>query len=336
MNIKLSVLDQSPILRGYTAREALQQTTTLAKWTDQLGYHRFWVSEHHSTKSLAGSAPEILVTHLAANTQHIRIGTGGVLLPHYSAFKIAEVFQVLEALYPNRIDLGIGRAPGGMPGVNYALNDGKYRNVREYPTQVKELMSYLQGIEHPHYKIQATPLGKTKPPIWMLGSSGTSAALAAQLGTSYTFAQFINGEGGIASMQTYFNQFQPSMYQQKPDANVAIFIICAETQEEAEFIAGSMDLALLRIENGDIRDHFPTPEEAQEQSYTVFEKERIEYNRNRMIVGDPKQVKDGILKLAEMYQVDEVIMNTFAPSFEERLKSYQLIMNQFGNIPKGG
>ncbi|SET05813.1 luciferase family oxidoreductase, group 1 [Salinibacillus kushneri] len=329
MSIKLSVLDQSPLLPGATARDALIQTTELAQWTDKLGYHRFWVSEHHSTKTLAGSAPEILITHLAANTKNIRVGTGGVLLPHYSAYKVAEVFRVLESLYPNRIDLGVGRAPGGMPGVNYALNKGKYPNVQEYPKQVMELMNYVRGEKHPTYQVSATPLGETAPPIWMLGSSTRSASLAAELGTSYTFAQFINGEGGINAMKDYYNHFKPSEQQKVPQGNVAIFVVCAKTEKEAEYLASTLDLQLLRIENGDFRHGYPDPEEAVDYPYTSFELERVRQNRQRMIVGNPQQVKEQLETLAQTYGVDEVIVNTIATSKEKRFESYQLIMDAF-------
>ncbi|GAA0501524.1 LLM class flavin-dependent oxidoreductase [Salinibacillus aidingensis] len=329
MSIKLSVLDQSPLLPGATARDALKQTTELAQWTDKLGYHRFWVSEHHSTKMLAGSAPEILITHLAAHTKHIRVGTGGVLLPHYSAYKVAEVFRVLESLYPGRIDLGVGRAPGGMPGVNYALNKGKYPNVKEYPQQVQELMNYIRGGKHPTYQVSATPLGDTAPPIWMLGSSTNSASLAAQSGTSYTFAQFINGDGGIDAMKDYYEHFQPSAQQKEPQGSVAIFVVCAKTEEEAEYLASTLDLQLLRVENGDFRHEYPEPGEAMDYPYTPFELERVRYNRQRMIVGNPKQVKEQLEQLAQSYGVEEIIVNTIATSAEKRFESYKLIMDAF-------
>lgn len=329
MQLKLSVLDQSPVGQNRSPKEAFQETTELAKWTEKLGYHRFWVSEHHSTKSLAGSAPEILITHLAANTSKIRVGTGGVLLPHYSPYKVAEVFRVLESLYPGRIDLGIGRAPGGMPGVNYALNNGKYPNTKDYPNQVKELMEYIHGKEHPVYKVKATPLGETVPPIWMLGSSDTSAQLAARLGTSYTFAQFINGDGGRNAMKFYYNQFQASEHLDKPQGNVAVFVICMETEEEAENYGAIMDLQLLRVENGDFREHYPTLEEAIHYPYSPFEKERVKHNRKRMIIGNQKKVREQLEELAASYGVDEIIVNTIIPDKEKRFQSYQLLMEAF-------
>ncbi|QAS52468.1 LLM class flavin-dependent oxidoreductase [Halobacillus litoralis] len=327
--MKLSVLDQSPILSGMNPHDALQQTTELAKWTDRLGYHRFWISEHHSTETLAGSAPEILAAHLAAHTNQIRIGTGGVLLPHYSSYKVAESFRLLETLHPGRIDLGVGRAPGGMPNVNLALNRGKLPNVEGYPAQVEELMAYLHGQDPQGMDIYATPSGETAPPIWMLGSSGTSARLAADLGASYSFAHFINGRGGIRAMDRYQDYFTPSMQQNVPIANVSVFVVCAETDEHAEYLASSLDLALLQIEQGGKRTHFPTPEEALSHSCSLFEEERIQDNRKRMIVGSPEKVKEEIEQLANSYGVDEVIVNTIVTPFDDRLKSYELLANVF-------
>ncbi|MBA2176770.1 LLM class flavin-dependent oxidoreductase [Halobacillus locisalis] len=331
--MKLSILDQSPILKGMTPHEALQQTTELAKLTDELGYHRFWVSEHHSTSSLAGSAPEVLVAHLAANTHQIRVGTGGVLLPHYSSYKVAEAFRVLETLHPGRIDLGVGRAPGGMPNVNLALNRGKLPNIEGYPAQVEELMAYLHGQDPHGMNIYATPKGETSPMVWMLGSSGTSARLAADLGASYSFAHFINGHGGIRAMDRYKNYFSPSMQQSQPNGNVSVFVVCAETDEEAEYLASSLDLALLKIEQGETRPHFPSPDEAIHHPYSMYELDRVQENRNRMIVGTPKHVKESIEGIAEKYQVDEVIINTIISPFEKRLQSYRLIAEAFELTP---
>lgn len=330
MTIKLSVLDQSPILTGLSPIDAFQQTTELVQHVDRLGYHRYWVSEHHSTKSLAGSAPEILTAHLASHTTSIRVGTGGVLLPHYSAYKVAESFRVLDTLYPGRIDLGVGRAPGGMPNVNRALNDGGGPNIEFYPQQIQELMDYLHGDDPHEMDVYATPLGETTPPIWMLGSSGTSARLAADLGASYSFAHFINGHGGTRAMSRYQNYFQPSIQQKEPNGNVSIFVVCSETEEKAEYLASSVDLAILKIEQGGTRDSFPSPHEARQYPYTIFEKERVKENRSRMIVGNPQQVREEIEHLAKAYNVDEVIVNTIVSPFEERLKSYELLAEAFG------
>ncbi|PKR77027.1 LLM class flavin-dependent oxidoreductase [Halalkalibacillus sediminis] len=329
MNLKLSVLDQSPLLKGNTEHDALNQTIELAKHVDQLGYERFWVSEHHSTKSLAGSAPEILVSSIAAHTKSIRVGTGGILLPHYSPYKVAETFRVLEGLYPDRIDLGIGRAPGGMPGVNYALNGGKYPDVHSYPQQTAQLLDYLQGYPHEKYQVRATPLGPTVPPVWMLGSSGNSAKLAGELGVSYTFAQFINGEAGSIALDRYYNSFIPSTQQKEPKASVAVFVVLGETDEEADYYASSLDQALLLIEQGQIRDYFPDPEEASKQTYSYFERERVQYNRQRMIIGSLNSVEDQLKEMAQTYNVDEIIVNTIVSPFERRKWTYEQLASIF-------
>ncbi|TGB01854.1 LLM class flavin-dependent oxidoreductase [Halobacillus salinus] len=331
--MKLSVLDQSPLLPGMTPHDALQQTTELAKWTDELGFHRYWVSEHHSTESLAGSAPEILVSHLAAHTNNIRIGSGGVLLPHYSSYKVAEAFRVLETLHPGRIDLGVGRAPGGMPNVNLALNKGKLPTIEDYPAQVEELMAYLHGQDPYGQEVYATPRGETAPRVWMLGSSGTSARLAADLGTSYSFAHFINGRGGTRAMDRYKRYFSPSMQQGEPQGNISVFVVCAETNEEAEYLASSLDLALLRIEQGGRHTHFPSSDEAIHHPYTMAELDRVQENRNRIIVGTPDEVKTSIEQLAEEYNIEEVMLNTIVSPFEKRLKSYELIAEAFKLTP---
>lgn len=326
--MKLSVLDQSPVSKNKTAIEALKETTLLAKETEKLGYQRFWVSEHHSTKSLAGSSPEVLISHLAANTRTMRIGSGGVLLPHYSSYKVAENFRMLESLNPGRIDLGLGRAPGGMPNVTRALADGNRRDIDRYPEQINELAGYLKG-QSSSYNVQATPLGDTTPDMWLLGSSGGSARIAANRGLAFSFAHFINGYGGSNVVEKYLERFTPSEFNDTPKTNVAVFVICGETEEEAEYLASSLDLAILLIEQGKSTGGFPSPDEAAQYPYTVFDKARIRENRNRIIVGDPKQVRQQIEELSVRYQTNEVIVNTITYAFEARLKSYRLLANEF-------
>ncbi|WP_188207808.1 LLM class flavin-dependent oxidoreductase [Alkalibacillus aidingensis] len=329
MTLQLSVLDQSPLLYNQTPKDALSQTIQLAKHVDRLGYKRFWMSEHHSTRSLAGSAPEILVSSVAAQTNRIRVGTGGILLPHYSPFKVAEAFRVLEGLYPGRIDLGIGRAPGGMPGVNYALNRGQYPDVQNYPQQAANLIDYILGNDPEGYQVQATPMTDTTPPVWMLGSSGASANVAGELGTSYTFAQFINGNGGPAAIDRYYDSFIPSPLQSEPEASMAVFVVVGKTEEEAEYYASSLDLALLMIEQGQIREYFPSPEEASQMTFNHFEQKHIMENRKRMIVGDVSSVKQQLEHMAQEFNVNEVIINTIVSPFEKRLESYDLLAKAF-------
>ncbi|EJQ09879.1 LLM class flavin-dependent oxidoreductase [Bacillus cereus] len=330
--IKLSVLDQSPISDGSTASEAFSHTVTLAQEVEKLGFTRFWVSEHHNSVSLAGSSPEILISHIAAKTNRIRVGSGGVMLPHYSPYKVAENFRVLEALYPNRIDLGVGRAPGGMPIATRALQEGKMVSLDQYPEQIADVAMYLhdQVPENHHYaNLKATPVITTSPEMWMLGSSGESAMIAAKQGASFAFAQFINGYGGPEVMKAYQEQFQPSYLGDKPKSIVSIFVICGETNEEAENIASSLDLSILLLEQGKRTTGTPSIETAQNYSYSAYDLFRIKENRQRMIVGDPSSVKEKILNLSKAYNAEEFMIVTITHQFEDKLNSYRLLADAF-------
>ncbi|HFJ9437099.1 LLM class flavin-dependent oxidoreductase [Bacillus thuringiensis serovar roskildiensis] len=330
--IKLSVLDQSPISDGSIATQAFSHTVTLAQEVEKLGFTRFWVSEHHNSVSLAGSSPEILISHIAAKTERMRVGSGGVMLPHYSPYKVAENFRVLEALYPNRIDLGVGRAPGGMPIATRALQEGKMVSLDQYPEQIADVAMYLhdQVPENHHYaNLKATPVIPTSPEMWMLGSSGESAMIAAKQGASFAFAQFINGYGGPEVMKAYQEQFQPSYLGDKPKSIVSIFVICGETNEEAEKIASSLDLSILLLEQGKRTTGTPSIETAQNYSYSAYDLFRIKENRQRMIVGDPSSVKEQIVNLSKAYNTDEFMIVTITHRFEDKLNSYRLLANAF-------
>lgn len=331
MTLKLSILDQSPIAEGSTAMDSLKFTAELAKKAEAWGYTRFWVSEHHDSPTLAGSSPEILMAHLASVTSSIRIGSGGVMLPHYSAYKVAENFKLLEALFPGRIDAGVGRAPGGMPRATYALNDGEYRDVHKFPQQVNDLLMYMTDTmptDHPYFGLKATPITASTPPVWMLGSSPSSATLAAEKGLPYMFAQFINGEGGPLAAKQYRETFQPSDVLQKPKQAVAVFFACAETEGEAERIASSLDLSLILSAQGIPSKGTPSPEKAMTYPYSDFEKPHVLENRKRMIVGTPKTVRAQIEQLAEEYDADEVMLVMIAYDFKDKLKSYELIAKE--------
>ncbi|AQQ52756.1 LLM class flavin-dependent oxidoreductase [Planococcus lenghuensis] len=330
MPISLSILDQSPISRGMSATQALQQTAQLARKAEEWGYQRFWVSEHHDATTLAGSSPEILISHLGAVTNTIRLGSGGVMLPHYSAYKIAENFKLLEALYPGRIDAGVGRAPGGMPRATYALHEGGYRDVHRFPQQVDELRMYLNDAipeDHPYYGLKATPVTEAAPPVWMLGSSPNSAMLAAEKGLPYMYAQFINGEDGIRAAKYYRDRFKPHAGS-KPQQGVAVFVSCQETEEQAERMASSLDLSMVLLEQGKPSNGTPSPEEAMSYAYTSYERNRIEDNRRRMLVGTPEQVADRIGEIAAAHGAEEVMLVTIAYDFEDKLKSFRLVAEE--------
>ncbi|MDQ0189738.1 LLM class flavin-dependent oxidoreductase [Alicyclobacillus cycloheptanicus] len=335
--MQLSILDQSPISIGGTARQAIQETVRLAQAAEQLGFHRFWVSEHHDAPSLAGSTPEVLLSHLGAKTNRIRIGSGGVMLPHYSAYKVAENFRMLEALYPNRVDLGLGRAPGGMPRSTMALQEGKSREV-DYGQQVSDLKSYLTDTlpeDHRFPGLRATPIVDTVPELWLLGSSDWSAHMAAYQGTAFMFAQFINGDGGVEAVEAYLERFQPSPLFAKPKASVAIFTVCADTEAQAELIASTLDLSLVMLANGQRSEGTPTIEMAQNYSYSRFELALIKENRRRMIMGDKTSVKQQIEELAKRYHTDEVMLTIRAPEFADRVHSFELIAEAFGLVRNG-
>ncbi|MCY7857902.1 LLM class flavin-dependent oxidoreductase [Bacillus sonorensis] len=332
--ISLSILDQSPVAEGSTPETALQQTVELAKMAEKLGYKRFWVSEHHFSRNLAGSSPEVLMSYLAAKTEKIRIGSGGVMLPHYSAYKVAENFRVLEGLAPGRIDAGLGRAPGGMPIASMALQDGGRRGADRYPEQIGDLVTYLydQADEHHRFpNLTASPKVGSAPDVWLLGSSGESAGLAAQVGASYTFAQFINGEGGEDAVRLYKERFKPSILGDQPRSTVAVFVLCAETEEAAERLAKSLDYSLLANEQGMVTEGFPSLDTALSYQYSPYEKKRIEDNRKRMVIGTRGQVKKQLLKLAEAYGTEEIMAVTITHDFQDKLTSYRLLAEAFQN-----
>lgn len=329
--IKLSVLDQSVIRKGETTVTAFQQTLELAKLSEELGYTRFWVAEHHNTSGIAGTSPEILISHIASQTNSIRIGSGGVLLPQYSPFKVAENFKLLETLYPNRIDLGVGRSPGGSPATRLALTDSIRRSLNEFPRQLTDLQGYMEDTipeSHPYHNVRAYPESKTLPELWVLGVTHRGARVAAEKGTAFTYGHFINPHNGLRALQTYRENFQPSNTVKTPKSNVCIFVICAPTQEKAEEIAISQDLWLLAVEKG-FDTHILPVNEARNRKLTKKDKERIEENRRRVIIGTPGKVHEEIVRLSDYYQTDEfmIINNTY--SFQEKLLTYTLLAEQF-------
>jgi luciferase family oxidoreductase group 1 len=329
--LKLSVLDQSPIRKGGTARQALKETTQLARLTDQLGYTRFWVSEHHNITSLAGSTPEVLIAYLAGETRDIRLGSGGIMLPNHSALKVAENFRMLETLFPARIDLGMGRAPGGDKLTAHLLNPTNSFKENEFVQQLIDLQGYLWDeaeLGTIHEKIRAIPVTDTVPDLWLLSSSGSSASVAAHFGMAFSFAHFINPNGGPQAVQAYKQRFNPSRQFQTPQASVAIFVLCADTEEKAAELQAVMDYQMVRMEQGFING-YPPYEDVKEYIYSSAEQTRLQYNRQRVISGTPEQVKNKIEQLAAQYGVDEVIAVTITHNFNDRIRSYQLLAETF-------
>ncbi|MCA0150697.1 LLM class flavin-dependent oxidoreductase [Rossellomorea vietnamensis] len=320
--MKLSVLDQSVIVRGGDAGTAFRNTVELAQITEELGYTRFWVAEHHNTNGLAGSAPQVLISHIASMTRSIRVGSGGVLLPQYSPYKIAEDFKVLETLFPHRIDLGIGRSPGGSYETRMALTDGLKKSMNEFPGQVEALQNYLHLSSE--QSVKAYPDIPSPPLPWILGITHRGARVAAEKGTAFTFGHFINPVNGKRAMDYYQTHFQPSSSLARPLSNVCIFVVCAPTEEQAEEMALTQDLWLLAVEKG-IDTEIPSVEEAKARVLTLEEKEKVKENRKRAIIGTPQQVKEELLMLSEVYQSDEFMIITNVSQFEDKIRSYELI-----------
>lgn len=332
IRMKLGVLDQSPVIEGKSHAEALHDTVELAEEADRLGLSRFWVSEHHAAANLAGASPEVLIPHIASRTKHIKVGSGGIMLSHYSAFKTAENFNVMENLYPGRIDLGIGRAPGGMPIATMALHDRKKRDIHRYPEQVKDLIGYLHdSLPEDHFfkDLHVTPQTEQPPEIWMLGSSTGSAALAAEYGMPYCYAHFINAEDGEEATKLYREQFQPSAFLKQPKVITAVFAAAASTTEEAERIGRVMDHVLLSGEQGKPLNGIPSFESVASLTYESYEKKRIDYNREGMAVGTPDKVADTLKDIGSRYGAEEVMIVSLAPSSAEKKNSLRLIADAF-------
>ncbi len=330
--MKLSILDQSPISEGSTGAQALRNSVELAQLADRLGYSRYWVAEHHGTGMLASPSPEALIGPIAALTRRLRVGSGGVMLPHYSPLKVAETFSMLSGLFPGRIDLGIGRASGTDPMTAFALQrDRRERSPDDFPEQLAELRGYLERsipADHPFARLASLPGLPETPTLWLLGSSPQSAIWAAQLGLPYAFADFINSDGTeIAAM--YRERFQPSAALTAPRVMVATWALCADSYEEAERLASSsrMSLALLRTTGQSI----PVP--PVERALEFLEQRGAELPlaaRRRLTLGAPSEIRPLIESVARDYGADEVMIVTITYDHAARLRSYELIAQAFG------
>jgi luciferase family oxidoreductase group 1 len=327
--LRLSVLDQSPISEGSSGAQALRNTLDLARLADRLGYHRYWVAEHHGGPMLAGPSPEALVGPIAATTTRIRVGSGGVMLPHYSPFKVAESFSLLAGLFPGRIDLGIGRAAGTDPMTTFALlRDRRQAPPDDFPQQLTELLGYLDGTipaEHPFARLAATLPGRPeRPEPWLLGSSTQSALWAAEQALPYAFADFINPEGAAAAA-LYRERFAEAEHATaRPQTAVAAWVICAESQAEAERLAASSRMTFTLLRRGELIA-VPPPEKALE----FLAADGGASPRRRAILGDPAQVRARIEELAAQYGAEEVIVVSITYEHEARRRSYELLARAF-------
>jgi len=336
--LRLSVLDQSPVAEGSAPAQALQNSISLARRVDELGYTRFWMSEHHAMDLLACTAPEIMLARIGAETSRIRIGSGGIMLPHYTALKVAEVFRTLHGLYPGRVDLGIGRAPGGGPTESLALRRSRKTPMEDdFPEQVTELLAFLEDdfpTAHPFSRVKAMPApvmngGYAGPAVWMLGSSMWSSAAAVEFGLPYSFAHFFSPVKTRDAIEAYTRNFRPGIRLERPEATVAVGVVCAETQEEAEFLASSAKLLQQRIRLGE-RKPVAAPEDAirELQMRGVVPLEEGEWAR--YFVGTPAVVKEKLEQMAGELGIGEMIVNTIVWDHQKRIKSYELLAKEFG------
>ena len=332
--MKLSVLDQSTAASDRAESDAIRETLGLASHCEALGYHRYWVSEHHNSASIVGTAPEVLIAAIAATTTRIRVGSAGVMLTHYSALKVAEQFRVLEAIAPGRIDLGVGRAPGSDRLTAYALNPDADAAVERFPRQVLDLSHWLRGLplepDHPFAAITAHPRGPTSPEMWILGSSNYGAQLAAHFGLPYAFAYFFSeGRGVEEALRLYRDNFRPSLSHPLPQATVCIWALAADTDAEARRLLKTREHWRIGFEKG-IRNPLVSPDEADRYPYTTHERERIEALRNKAFVGDAEQVARRLRGEAARLELDELVIVTWTFDPEARRRSYTLLAEQFG------
>ena len=333
MDVPLSVLDLAPVGEGSSPRDALRASLDLVQAAERLGYHRYWVAEHHNMPGIASSSPAVLLAALAAGTRTIRLGSGGVMLPNHAPLVIAEQFGMLEALHPGRIDLGIGRAPGTDPRTAAALRRG-IGGLREpdLPALLGELLGFFNGTfpdDHPYRAITAVPALGYQPAIWLLGSSDYSARLAGLLGLPFSFAHHFAAAGTDAAVAMYRSSFRPSPVLDEPYLMLGVAVVCADTAERARWLARPGDLAFLRLRSGR-PGRFPTPEEAAAFNPTPAEREAIKAWSGSRLVGDPATVLAELHALAARTGAQELMLTTMAHSPADRLRSFELVAEAAG------
>ncbi len=333
--LKLGILDYAQIDEGSSAKEALSNTVELAQLAEALGYGRFWVAEHHDVPAFASSAPELVMMHLANATKQIRLGSGGVMIPHYSPYKVAENFRTLEAFHPGRIDLGIGNTVGTAI-VNHTLNEKKQGKIG-YEQSIVDLTKYLSDQVDENHRfagITANPVISTVPEMWVLSTSMRTAKIAAKLGIGFTFGLFpLAGMDkfniGIEAVKTYREEFKPSLFMKRASVAIAPFVVVAETNELAEEYAEALDFWLLGIDNFSYLTEFPSVESARQFTYTEKQKEQIQANRIRMVIGDIHSVTEQINMLVDQFNADEVLLVPLLPGLEARKKAMKLLASAF-------
>lgn len=331
--MRLSVLDQSVAIAGRPQGVSIRETLALARHCEALGYRRFWVSEHHNHDTITGTAPEIVMAAIAATTARIRIGSAGIMLPHYSALKVAEQFRVLDALAPGRIDLGLGRAPGSDGRTAFALNPNAGQGADRFPDQVRDLLAWVTGDPlpdgHSFGSIRAFPAGETAPQTWMLGTSDYGAQVAAHFGIPYCFAYFITqGQGCAQALDLYRQNYRPSARHPEPIATVCVWALTADTDDAVNFEFLPRAQSRLARDRG-VLQPIVSPEAAAAQSYSAREKARIEALRDESIIGTPDRVAAQLRDLARGLGIDEVVVLTWTHGLAARKRSYELLAREF-------
>lgn len=324
MKYPVSVLDLIPVPSGTTASAAARASIDLARLVERLGYTRYWISEHHGMPSIASSAPEVLLARIAALTQRIRVGSGGVMLPNHVPMRVAEIFHTLEALYPGRIDLGLGRAPGSDARASRALRAAPGEHFGEMLTEMRALSADTLPEGHAFEGVRVMPDDVDLPPIWILGSSGASAHAAGAAGMGYSFASHFSPVPAQPALRRYRGAFEPSAQFPKPHAVLGVSVICAPTEDEAEYLAATFDLAWLRLRKGEFLP-LPTPEEALAYEYTTMEREAVAENRGRHVIGTPDAVREQLDALIGDSGADELMVVSNIHDRRARLRSYELL-----------
>jgi luciferase family oxidoreductase group 1 len=322
--VPLSVLDLVPVRAGSTAGESLRESVVLATAAEELGYARYWFAEHHSMPSIGSSAPEVLIAHVAAATRTIRVGSGGVMLPNHAPLRVAEAFHTLEALHPGRIDLGLGRAPGTDPAASRALRPF---DADSFPDQVRELLALSRRafpVDHPFASVRVIPEDVTLPPIWILASSGATAAFAGTLGLGYGFARHFSPARPGPPIRAYRDGFVPSARVAAPHVILGVAVVCAETDKEADYLATSSDLAWVRRHRGDW-GRLPSPDEASRFPYTAQDRVVVDTYRQRVVVGTPQRVVEALQVEVDDTGASELMVTSMIHGARARMRSYELL-----------
>ncbi|RPF50083.1 LLM class flavin-dependent oxidoreductase [Aquisalibacillus elongatus] len=321
--MELGILEQMAQPKDKSAEETVADTIEMAQLAEKLGYGRYWFAEHHATKGMASSSPEIMMAAVASKTSKIKVGSGGILLPQYSSYKLAAHLFQLQALFPGRIEAGVGRSPGGGERIRSLLADGKPSQLDDYPEKLRDLITFLSKSG----KVRAAPRTEDSPELFSLGLGENSAKLAAELGIGYVYGHFINPSRGEAAHQDYRDHFKEG-YLPKPIQRSAVFIICGETDEHAEELAVSQDIWLLRVEKG-LDSRIPSIGEANKVMLSEKDKKKIQDNRKRMIIGGPNKVKRELDQLSNEYQCFDWLVLTNIYDFKEKQQSYRRIMELY-------